>query len=71
MERKFLKQQNIWGDVVERISQDNQKMFEQWCIYLSFAVNPVCCHKGNIFFKQCLLENFRHQKVETKELIKK
>ena len=71
MERKFLKQQNIWGDVVERISQDNQKMFEQCSICLSFAVNPVCCHKGSIFCKQCLLENFLHQKAETKELIKK
>ena len=71
MERKMLKQQNIWGDVTERISQDNQKNFEQCSICLSFAINPVCCPKGSIFCKQCLLENFLHQKEETKKLIKK
>ena len=71
MERKMLKQKNLWGDIVERISQDNQKLFEQCSICLSFAINPVCCLKGSIFCKQCLLENFLHQKAETKKLIHK
>ena len=71
MERKVLKDQNLWGDVEERISQDNQKLFEQCSICLSFAINPVCCPKGSIFCKQCLLENFLHQKAETKKLLKK
>lgn len=70
-ERKMLKQQNIWGDIVERLGQDSQKLFEQCSICLNFAVNPVCCPKGSIFCKQCLLENFLHQKAETKKLIKK
>ena len=67
----MLKQQNLWGDIVERMSQDNQKMFEQCSICLSFATNPVCCPKGSIFCKQCLFENFLFQKQETKKLIKK
>jgi nitric oxide synthase-interacting protein len=67
----MLKQQNLWGDIVERLSQDNQKSFEQCSICLSFAVNPVCCPKGSIFCKQCLLENFLFQKSETKKLMKK
>ncbi len=71
MERKMLKQKNIWGDIEERISQDNQKLFEQCSICLSFATNPVCCPKGSIFCKQCLLENFLHQKSEIKNLTKK
>ena len=71
MERKMLKQKNIWGDIEERISQDNQKLFEQCSICLSFAKNPVCCPKGSIFCKQCLLENFLHQKSEIKSLTKK
>ena len=71
VERKMLKQQNLWGDIVERLSQDNQKSFEQCSICLSFAVNPVCCPKGSIFCKQCLLENFLFQKSETKKLMKK
>lgn len=71
VERKMLKQKNLWGDIVERLGQDSQKCFEQCSICLSFAVNPVCCQKGSIFCKQCLLENFLHQKEETKKLIKK
>ena len=70
-ERKALKMQHLWGDLADRFSQDNQKSFEQCSICLSFAVNPVCCLRGNIFCKQCLLENFIHQKEETKKLIKK
>jgi nitric oxide synthase-interacting protein len=71
VERKMLKYKNLWGDIVDRMGQDSQKMFEQCSICLSFAVNPVCCPKGSIFCKQCLLENFIHQKEETKKLIKK
>ena len=71
MERLGLKEDNIWGDVKERLSQDNQKSFEQCSICLSFAINPVCCPKGSIFCQQCLLENFFFQKAETKKLLKK
>ena len=71
MERKMLKQKNIWGDVKERISQDNQKLFEQCSICLAFVINPVCCLKGRIFCKKCLLENFLHQKEEIKKLTQK
>jgi nitric oxide synthase-interacting protein len=71
VERKMLKYKNLWGDIVDRMGQDSQKMFEQCSICLSFAINPVCCPKGSIFCKQCLLENFIHQKQETKKLIKK
>ena len=71
MERKMLKQKNLWGDITGRLSQDNQKSFEQCCICLSFAVNPVCCFKGSLFCKQCLLENFLFQKQEIKKLTKK
>ena len=71
MERLGLKEDKIWGDLEERLSQDNQKFFEQCSICLSFAINPVCCPKGSIFCKQCLLENFLYQKAETKKLLKK
>ena len=71
VERKMLKQKNLWGDIVDRMGQDSQKTFEQCSICLSFALNPVCCPKGSIFCKQCLLESFIHQKQETKKLIKK
>ena len=71
MERKMLKQKNLWGDITGRLSQDNQKSFEQCSICLSFVVNPVCCYKGSIFCKQCLLENFLFQKQEIKKLTKK
>ena len=71
MERKMLKQKNLWGDITGRLSQDNQKSFEQCSICLSFAVNPVCCFKGSLFCKQCLLENLLFQKQEIKKLTKK
>ena len=71
MERKMLKQKNLWGDIKGRLSQDNQKSFEQCSICLSFAVNPVCCFKGSLFCKQCLLENLLFQKQEIKKLTKK
>jgi nitric oxide synthase-interacting protein len=71
MERKMLKQKNLWGDITGRLSQDNQKSFDQCSICLSFVVNPVCCFKGSIFCKQCLLENFLFQKQEIKKLTKK
>ena len=71
MERKMLKQKNLWGDITGRLSQDNQKPFEQCSICLSFVVNPVCCLKGSIFCKQCLLENFLFQKQEIKKITKK
>ncbi len=71
MERKMLKQKNLWGDITGRLSQDNQKSFEQCSICLSFVVNPVCCYKGSIFCKQCLLENFLFQKQEIKKITKK
>ena len=71
MERKMLKQKNLWGDITGRLSQDNQKSFEQCSICLSLAVNPVCCLKGSIFCKQCLLENLLFQKQEIKKLTKK
>ena len=71
MERKMLKQKNLWGDIQGRLSQDNQKSFEQCSICLSFAINPVCCLKGSLFCKQCLLENFLFQKQEIKKITKK
>ena len=71
MERKMLKQKNLWGDITGRLGQDNQKSFEQCSICLSFAVNPVCCLKGSLFCKQCLLENLLFQKQEIKKLTKK
>ena len=71
MERKMLKQKNLWGDITGRLSQDNQKSFEQCSICLSLAINPVCCLKGSIFCKQCLLENLLFQKQEIKKLTKK
>ena len=71
MERKMLKGKNLWGDIQGRLSQDNQKSFEQCSICLSFASNPVCCPKGSLFCKQCLLENFLFQKQEIKKITKK
>ena len=71
MERKMLKQKNLWGDIKGRLSQDNQKSFEQCSICLSLAINPVCCPKGSLFCKQCLLENFLFQKQEIKKITKK
>ena len=71
MERKMLKQKNLWGDIKGRLSQDNQKSFEQCSICLSLAINPVCCPKGSLFCKQCLLENFLFQKQQIKKITKK
>ena len=71
MERKMLKQKNLWGDIKGRLGQDNQKSFEQCSICLSLAINPVCCPKGSLFCKQCLLENFLFQKQEIKKITKK
>ena len=70
MEIKMLKQKNLWGDITGRLSQDNQKSFEQCSLCLSFVVNPVCCYKCSIFCKQCLLENIIFQKQEIKKLSK-
>ena len=70
MERKRLKQKNEWGLIEGRISEDSQKNFELCSICLSKAKNPVCCLKGSIFCKQCLLENLLHQKAENKKKLK-
>ena len=71
MERKMLKQKNLWGDIKGRLSQDNQKSFEQCSICLSLAINPVCCPKGSLFCKQCKLENYLFKKKKKKKITKK
>ena len=66
-ERQKLKKLNEWGEITSRIGADSQKKFEQCNLCLNHITNPVTCPKGHMYCKECVLENFLHQKKKNKE----
>ena len=69
-ERQMLKDRNEWGNITKRLGSDSQKNFEMCSLCLSFIKNPVCCLKGHMFCKECIIENLLFQKKQNKKKIK-
>ena len=65
-ERQKLKGLNEWGEVSSRIGADSQKKFEQCSLCLGRIKDPVCCLKGHMYCRQCIIENLLFQKKQNK-----
>ena len=66
-ERQMLKERNEWGNITKRLGSESQKNFEMCSLCLSLIKNPVCCLKGHMFCKECILENLLFQKKQIKK----
>jgi len=61
-ERSVLK----YGTQKQRLGKDSQKHFDACSLCLQPVVDPLACHKGHIFCKECIYENLLTQKKELK-----
>lgn len=56
-----------WGTVTQRLSAESHRAFDACNLCLYQAQNPLCCRKGHIFCKTCILDNIITQKKEIKK----
>jgi nitric oxide synthase-interacting protein len=63
-ERSKLK--GLYGTITERIGKDSLKSFDDCSLCLSTAKSPVCCPKGHLYCKECILKNILDQKKNQK-----
>lgn len=63
-ERQLLKNKGEWGTINHKLKEDSQKKFEQCYLCYNIASNPVCCSKGHLYCKECILDNLLNQKKE-------
>lgn len=53
-----------YGTQKERLGKDSIKPFDACCLCLKPAIDPLCCPKGHIFCKECILECLLSQKKD-------
>ncbi|KAL2932194.1 E3 ubiquitin-protein ligase CSU1 [Bienertia sinuspersici] len=53
-----------YGTQKERLGKDSIKPFDACCLCLKPVVDPLCCPKGHIFCKECILECLLSQKKD-------
>lgn len=53
-----------YGIQRQRLGRDSMKDFDACFLCLQKAIEPVCCYKGHIYCKECILENILAQKKE-------
>ncbi|CAK9328611.1 unnamed protein product [Citrullus colocynthis] len=53
-----------YGTQKERLGKDSIKPFDVCCLCLKPFIDPMCCHKGHTFCKQCILECLLAQKKD-------
>lgn len=56
-----------YGTQRRRLGQDSYRSFDACHLCLSPAVNPIACEKGDLFCRECAIENLLAQKQEIKE----
>ncbi|CAD5190326.1 E3 ubiquitin-protein ligase CSU1-like [Musa acuminata AAA Group] len=55
-----------YGTQRERLGRDSIKPFDACCLCLKPLVDPLCCQKGHVFCKECILECLLAQKKDIK-----
>ena len=53
-----------YGTQKERLGRDSIKPFDACCLCLKPFINPLCCQKGHVFCKECILECLLSQKKD-------
>lgn len=53
-----------YGTQKERLGRDSIKPFDACCLCLKPVIDPMCCQKGHIFCKECILECLLAQKKD-------
>ncbi|THG21230.1 E3 ubiquitin-protein ligase CSU1-like [Camellia sinensis] len=53
-----------YGTQKERLGKDSIKPFDACCLCLKPLIDPLCCHKGHDFCKECILECLLAQKKD-------
>lgn len=53
-----------YGTQKERLGKDSIKPFDACCLCLKPFIDPMCCQKGHIFCKECILECLLAQKKD-------
>ncbi|XP_072974790.1 E3 ubiquitin-protein ligase CSU1 [Typha angustifolia] len=55
-----------YGTQRERLGKDSIKPFDACCLCLKPFIDPLCCQKGHVFCKECILECLLAQKKDIK-----
>ncbi|RVW13834.1 E3 ubiquitin-protein ligase CSU1 [Vitis vinifera] len=53
-----------YGTQKERLGRDSIKPFDACCLCLKPFIDPLCCQKGHVFCKECILECLLAQKKD-------
>nr|BAC41858.1 unknown protein [Arabidopsis thaliana] len=53
-----------YGTQRERLGRDSIKPFDACSLCLKPFIDPMCCHKGHVFCRECMLECFLAQKKD-------
>lgn len=53
-----------YGTQKERLGKDSVKPFDACCLCLKPFIDPLCCQKGHVFCKECILECLLSQKKD-------
>ncbi|KAF6153906.1 hypothetical protein GIB67_023683 [Kingdonia uniflora] len=53
-----------YGTQRERLGKDSIKPFDSCCLCLKPFIDPLCCQKGHVFCKECILECLLSQKKD-------
>ncbi|KAJ0017340.1 hypothetical protein Pint_10793 [Pistacia integerrima] len=53
-----------YGTQKERLGKDSIKPFDACCLCLKPFIDPMCCQKGHVFCKECILECLLAQKKD-------
>lgn len=53
-----------YGTQRERLGKDSIKPFDACSLCLKPFIDPMCCHKGHVFCRECILECFLAQKKD-------
>lgn len=53
-----------YGTQRERLGKDSIKPFDACCLCLKPFIDPLCCQKGHVFCKECILECLLAQKKD-------
>lgn len=58
-----------YGTQKERLGKDSIKPFDACCLCLKPVIDPLCCPKGHVFCKECILECLLSQKKDIQRLV--
>lgn len=58
-----------YGTQKERLGKDSIKPFDACCLCLKPFIDPMCCQKGHVFCKECILECLVAQKKDIQRFV--